>query len=411
MSDSNILVQPVINPSPLNAVRELLGTDVVLTPDLSLGNEPETNCNDAPEAYEPWSNEYALQEPAPYQYEYTRLRNILENNGKIIHRSSRDAINLGYLREVLANRRLLDVPRDWITSALHEVRRQKPGYRNDFLPNLGMLLFSNPTFLERVCRCGQNHNRCKMRFWCPRCAYAEATNLWKTYLPNYHKGNFWFLTVGIDGDIPFNDANAFNLREFWTLLPDVINQVGLHSNYGIKGFYSSDEVSVRQFLPLRINPHVHAILDADDLDPQVIDDLESVFDQVLEIIAPGCGLTSSVNLRHIVSKEALKSALRYLIKPISLQNQYRTAWTVKVEAGSHPSWQLNNEVRDFITGVSYVSHYPKFMRHLKAYGSMAGSSDNFIGVLASRRNDYWDEVKAISLTDDQWGNYDHQYTE
>src|SRR5579871_4827801 len=80
-------------------------------PDESVELVQDAESVDICEEFEPWSTEYSLRETDSYQYEYTRLRNILENRGRTPRRASPDAINLGYLREVIANRQLLGIDR------------------------------------------------------------------------------------------------------------------------------------------------------------------------------------------------------------------------------------------------------------------------------------------------------------
>jgi hypothetical protein len=64
-----------------------------------------------------------------------------------------------------------------------------------------------------------------------------------------------------------------------------------------------------------------------------------------------------------------------------------------------------------ITGISLVSHYPERIQHIKAYGSMNGTSKkNYIGVVAARRDDNWAAIKAIPLADEDWGNHDDKET-
>ena len=142
-----------------------------------------------------YSIERILEDLDRYQYNNTSLTNSLENHNVSCQRRTPSEIKLNDLGEVIANRRLIDgVSFDWMWAVFHGCRVRRVGYDEEFLPNIGMLLFARTSSLERLCRCGQNGARCKLRSWCPRCAFAEATNLWKTYLPNFNKGSFWFLT-------------------------------------------------------------------------------------------------------------------------------------------------------------------------------------------------------------------------
>ena len=197
---------------------------------------------------------------------------------------------------------------------------------------------------------------------------------------------------------------AENLREFWEFLPKILREYNGNTGQGIRGMLTSNEVYVRQFLPTLICPHLHAVLDAEYLDDDFCQDLTKFINGRLMAHEPDFSLHASVRLQRITTKFDLKSVLKYLVKPISLSSQYETAWTQMIEVGQKESWQLNNEVRDFIMGIGLVCRYPKRIQNIRAYGSMNGNSMDTICVVAARRNDYWDEICQIPASDRNWSS-------
>lgn len=337
-------------------------------------------------------------------YKYTSLANALFTDSDIRKGlKTIDSLNLANLSEVVSNIKLLDRTQSrLLISGMKKVQFSHEAYIDAFLANLGMLVFAHPPFLQSVCLCGVDHKRCKNHYWCPRCAYAAATQLWKEFLPHFSKGTFWFITISIKGSIPFTHINANNLRTYWSLLRTGLQLYSRVNKTAISGFYMSDEVSVRQFLPLEICPHLHGVIDATDLDDTTINELQQYINTLLELVDAPASLETSVRIRRINTQSSLKSALRYLIKPINLNPRYRMDWQRMVTTGERPAWQINNEVRDFINGVSLISHYPKSIRHIQGFGSMNAKNSEYIGVPRARRNDGWIHVKAIPLADVDW---------
>jgi hypothetical protein len=345
--------------------------------------------------------EYTLDSAHSPLNKYTLLTNILRKRHKPIRRPSSCEIDYGYLREVIFNRKLLDDYQwNYFKHALFS-KYTNAGYRNDYVDNLGFIIHAEPTFMSRYCRCGEHGKTCGKRFWCSRCAYAEATKLWKEYLIHFEENRFHFLTVSMLGDIPFSDRNAFDLTRLWKVISGHLQFSMKHTSNSVKGMLLSEEVSVRQFLPTRINPHVHSIIDSED--PDLFRQIATAsIDNYLAEHVLGCHLHVSIKIKVIETQNAFKSALRYLTKPINLQQAYRMAWASKILNGYQPAWKLNSEVTDFIMGTSYVSHAPKQLHHIKRFGSMNAKHKDYLGTPTARRNDHWDEIKSISLSDDQW---------
>jgi len=357
----------------------------------------------------PEFTDYTLNKPASPLNKYTRLTNVLEKRDQRVKKSSSSSmIDYSYLRAVIYNRsHLSDEQRQCLKHALWYSKYTQVGYRNQYLDNLGFIILAEPTFLIRYCRCGEQGAVCDKRTWCPRCAYAVVTSLWKEYLLSYNAGTFYFLTVSLVGDVPFTDENAFDLPGLWKILTTSLQVLQCKLKGCVRGMLISDEISVRQFLPIRINPHVHAILDADD-PLHFYEALKPVIDAFLTKHAPGYTLQASVNMRVITSQNSLKSALQYLVKPIQIKIPYRTAWDGKVVNGLGRAWALNSEVKDFVRYTNYVSHTPRLIQHIKRYGSLSANSSNYIGTPEARRNDHWDKIKSVSLSDDEWADYsDH----
>lgn len=50
----------------------------------------------------------------------------------------------------------------------------------------------------------------------------------------------------------------------------------------IRGVFWSEELAVNSLLPVRVLPHVHAIVDADDVDVELIRDMEALVAAYLE---------------------------------------------------------------------------------------------------------------------------------
>lgn len=230
--------------------------------------------------------------------------------------------------------------------------KSKNQYHSSYFHNARFMVALKPSKCYKFCCCGVSGCRCKLPLFCSRCAYALALRKWKSYLKNFDKGNFYFLTISFKEDIPFNENNE-NFSIIWKRIHRIISEI--KKKKGIRGALISDEVIVSRFLPLRILPHCHAIIDADDFDQESAAGLSEITQEFI-------GLPVSLKWRRIPTINDFKSAIGYLYKPMDFHSKYDSAYEDFIDTGIREPYELNNEVYNVLDGIPYILHEQGFSR-------------------------------------------------
>jgi hypothetical protein len=203
-----------------------------------------------------------------------------------------------------------------------------------------------------------------------------------TYVPNYHQGNWHFLTGSFTGELLFSCSDGFDWLHYWDAykygLSALLNE-GL-----INGVYWVEELAVNSFLPTRVLPHIHAIIDALELTDNTLAILK---DRVCEHLAKTLGpdfLQPNIKTTAIQDEKGLFDRIGYMLKPLKLVRAYERAWAAASIHNRRKVWELNSELTDLIKGHSEITRMrPK----MKSKGTLNPKSKGFIGVRKADRGD------------------------
>ena len=136
----------------------------------------------------------------------------------------------------------------------------------------GIMAMSTSSARRRFCRCCIDFKPCGLVKFCPYCAHRRRMKVLKTFLPCLGKMPLYFLTISFEGDLSFLPGDAFAVEVYWDASVRAVKDM---VNEGIfKGAFWSEELNLNSLLPLRVLPHVHVIVAADELNLSTIDDLK-----------------------------------------------------------------------------------------------------------------------------------------
>ena len=83
-------------------------------------------------------------------------------------------------------------------------------------------------------------------------------------MPSFSRGHFYFVTLSFAGGLPFAGAGAFDCLNYWNACKAALGS--LIEQELIRGAFWVEEIKLLSLLPLRVMPHVHALVDADSFD-------------------------------------------------------------------------------------------------------------------------------------------------
>lgn len=260
----------------------------------------------------------------------------------------------------------------------------------NYLPQSSLLLLSPGwASAERYALCGISNtsNRsgaCRLHKFCPSCCWYERAHAQLRYVPAFDKGTWHWITGSFTGDLhmrtecPINDVNDW--RAYWDAYKTAFVQMVNTKTF--RGVFWTEELAVNSFLPTRVLPHVHAVVEADDIDAQKL--AQAVCDHLEKALGDN-HLQPDIQHAPILSERSLKDRIGYMLKPINVLKAYRNAWEEALLDDRQLAPSLNSQATDLILGYSNVTtRRPKMI----AKGSLDSKSKNFIGIPTRELNDY-----------------------
>jgi hypothetical protein len=200
--------------------------------------------------------------------------------------------------------------------------------------------------LCRLRRFGRPNVPCGVTEFCPYCDWIQGQELRIQYVPQFDQATWWFVTLSYE-----NPDLAFKLHNFelhWEACRQALTQ--LVEVGRAEGALWVEEVAVLQFLPLRIIPHAHAVVVADDLTQE---DKALLAQRMRGAVVKGrrLGCEPNIQARRISNEKDLNYTLGYMAKPIEIATPYAAAWQVHV--ADHPvlAYRLNEEATTFCEGL------------------------------------------------------------
>ena len=313
-------------------------------------------------------------------------------------------LNRTDIQELLDNQELLDAGH----RRLLELVRRKPEFHPErffdphYLGNSTLLVASNYPAAKRYAFCCVPNERnpsgaCKDHRFCPYCNYLFREQAVNTYVPAYHNGNWHFLTISFRGHLAFDSANASISLDYWDACKAALEQ-SVDSKL-VKGAHWTEEIAILSFLPLRVMPHIHAIVDADTFGEEQIDQLNQTLTTRHREEKEPLELMPDIDVRPINSERSLLDRVRYLYKPINIAPKYEAAWTVAEDNNRARAWELNSEAREFAAGIFDVR---KMRFRMYSKGTLNPKAKVFIGI---KRADWEEQAEYLRTLQSQPPEY------
>jgi hypothetical protein len=239
-------------------------------------------------------------------------------------------------------------------------------YPEQYRVHANLIIHAEPKFAQRYCLCGANGSTCNHREFCYRCADLEWRKKFAAFEHSYHKSTWTFVTAsftggGLDLMSPGAENNAV---AHWKAIKEEFSQ--WLKDYAVSGAIISEEVAVLSFLPCKVLPHAHALVNGTEITETMRADLEVRISKAVQTEIGSCAMAASVYLTKVEDENAYREKFKYLYKPIGrIEECYEKAWR-QVEEDLQGTVQLNSMVKDFVrwTGTGTMA------KGIRCYGNM-----------------------------------------
>lgn len=306
-------------------------------------------------------------------------------------------LNLADWQEVMAHRELIGgVQNEYLRNVA-----QKPEYfpkrfsDPNYLPQSPILLLSEAwSSARRYARCcmkkGKNPVPCRLHKYCPYCCWWVRNNAWLTFVPVFDEGNWFFVTGSFTGELTKDwDCDVYSWLDYWNAY-----KIGFQnwiSNQHVNGVYWTEELAVRLFLPTRVLPHVHAIVEAGCLEEADLRALEASVNQHLDTVL-GDHLPANIEVKPIQSARHLMDCIRYMYKPLNILKAYERTWPVASFHNRYLAQTLNSQAADLVLGYSLVT---TDRCKMNGKGNLNAKARNFIGVRKDNHHRYRRQLAEV----------------
>ncbi len=267
---------------------------------------------------------------------------------------------------------------------------------DDYLERSCLLILSSYPKVQRysLCNAGPKRAKCKRHHYCPLCNYLTCQHALRTYVPAYHKGQWHHLILSFEGSLQFTSSSATQVRSYWDACSTGLRETTAQK--AIRGAYWVEELKIRSFMPTTVLPHVHAIVDAEEIGPNTVELLKQTIQGELDNVAnQNCEATLEPNIqvKPIDSEKSLYDRIRYLYKTLDLVTPYKQAWEQVSLHGRSLAIQLNSQLRDCIDA-HYSTTHGKSRMH--SNGILSPNAEQFIGIKKKDRHQYIGYVAEVA---------------
>jgi hypothetical protein len=302
--------------------------------------------------------------------------------------------------------------RRWIRTGTNKIEAYPETFgreADNYLELLGIVALSTWAHAQKFCLCRvQNRHGasqpCHLWNLCPPCSYAQRKrHALAAYLTHFRHTSWYFVTIsyqGVLGDGTF-DGDDVKLR--WLAATQALRRCQEHGY--LRGLMTRCELHLESFLPLGYFPHVHSIVDADNIDRGLI---------ASEVFAYRCPETGdqitrpvSVHHRPLSSDRAFAYALSYVNKPLNLVDTYQKAWPLAAKDNRRLAVQLHAEVNEFLDAMSaFTSNF----HQVRYAGTMHWRSRDSLRVSPREQKAQRSVVAAILVENslDSWDEGDDE---
>lgn len=219
----------------------------------------------------------------------------------------------------------------------------------NYLQNGRFVVASGVKIFQRFACCGRKEGFktvfCEKPMLCSGCARRNERILQQRFDGVFSKGTFYHVTISFTGDLPFDSISSHAVTEHWTAVNAAVRH--LYDQDMINGACVIDEIAVEQFLPLRVLPHGHAIIDADVFTTEHIQEIQNF----IRDHHPEVQLAVNVRSRKLSSEYEFERIIAYCNKAIDLTKHYEAEAESIVSSKARSFESLNREMRELLEGI------------------------------------------------------------
>ena len=214
-----------------------------------------------------------------------------------------------------------------------------------------------------------------------KCARLEARKSLDVFKPHFDQHSWGFLTISFHGNLRYSTTDSpAQWWSYWDAASECLR--GLRKDGCIQGAIVREELSINSIAPIRVLPHVHAIVSYPDITSTVIDALIFDVHHALEASGEDNPLHPSIDFKPLVAEADFHRVWEYVYKPTLFYSAYDAKWDD--DAPPQAKAILNHSMRDAIDA---AIHIPYMRRQTHYLGNMRSASRDFIGVTqAASRN-------------------------
>ena len=185
-------------------------------------------------------------------------------------------------------------------------------------------------------------------------------------------------------------SSYFELQNYWDAYKLSLQQVTKQGL--VRGVFWTEELAVNSISPVRVLPHIHAIIESNELSNGVV---QSIQDLVMHNLRASLGpdfILPNIQTKHLNTQRKLLSHTRYLLKPIKIVRAYESAWTRAVLNDRAGAVGLNSETTDLVLGYSSATTDRTKINYA---GNLSPKTKSYIGTKESERDDAKEVVAQV----------------
>ena len=268
-----------------------------------------------------------------------------------------------------------------------------------YLEHMAALALCNYPKANRLTFCrvpvGGRIRVCKRVHYCPACNYVRQQDALRTFVPAYSRGTWFFLTLSFTGRICPTGC-IHDIAAYWQACVDALRSAV--DEKLVRGAFWVKELAVLTFLPTTVLPHIHALVEGENVCDGAVEQLKSWVTASLanaELGAPA--LAPNIHVTALNTQRRMANKLGYMFKTTELRKAYLATWEHVQAHGRSAAIRLNSDLVDLLLG------HDEVIGSLSRTGAKGNlyPSDNFLGIKKARRMDFFDYVQEVLRSPEQ----------
>jgi hypothetical protein len=302
---------------------------------------------------------------------------------------SNASLNLNYadLGELLEHFNSLPAHVQQKVSAITDKQRTKPRefMYDGYYPQTTLISMLEDTVATSVCLCGfkpgsarRSPGLCHKPRLCWKCASLEARKSLDVFKPNFHNHSWGFLTVSFHGDLSYSTTgSASEWCRYWDASTKGVRE--LRKDRHLDGAIIREEMKFNSIDPIRVLPHIHAIIPQGELSEVAIQELTDFIQSYEDADGGTIDLQPSIRFKPLLTEVDFEKVWFYIYKPTLFFSAYYARWNDL--ASPEVKQRINRSAREAIEAAINI---PFQRRQIHYLGNMRSAQhDSFIGVAAS----------------------------